>query len=328
MFDPELERFKSEIDIHGYAAAHGYVDDMKASWKAAWVMRHAETNDKIVVRKHKIGGHNLWLSNRTGRRGSIIDFVHYLKGDAGRMDIGAIRRELRSWIGEAPAAVPSYSAPAETLKDHEKDRVKVRKAYAKMRAAVEGHPYLAHRRALPQALLASERFAGRIRIDARGNAIFPHFDAAGLCGYEIKNVEFTGFASGGSKALWLSRKSPDDKRLVFCESAIDALSHAALFPDDHARYASTGGGLNDKQPEIIRAAIARMPQGSEIVAAMDADEPGRRYAETVRQALEVTGRADLRFVMQEPEGAKDWNDLLRAKPQPLLPFRPEEASPG
>lgn len=328
MFDAELERFKTEINIHDYAAAHGYVEDKKASWKTAWVMRHAESNDKIVVRKYKIGGHNLWLSNRTGRRGSIIDFVHYLKGDAGRMDIRAIRKELRSWIGEAPVAVPSYSAPAETPKDRERDRAEVRKAYAKMRAAVEGHPYLVLRRALPQALLASERFAGRIRIDARSNAIFPHFDGEGLCGYEIKNVEFTGFASGGSKALWLSRKFPDDRRLVLCESAIDALSHAALFPDDHARYASIGGGLNDKQPEIIRSAIAHMPHGSEIVAAMDADEAGRRYAEAVRQAMELTERADLRFVMQEPEGAKDWNDLLHAKPQPFLPYRSEKASPG
>ena len=53
-------------------------------------------------------------------------------------------------------------------------------------------------------LIADERFAGRIRIDNKGNAVFPHFDAEGLSGYELKNVEFTGFASGGAKALWLS----------------------------------------------------------------------------------------------------------------------------
>jgi hypothetical protein len=36
-----------------------------------------------------------------------------------------------------------------------------------------------------------------VRIDSRGNAVFPHFDGAGLCGYEIKNQRFTGFAAGG-----------------------------------------------------------------------------------------------------------------------------------
>ena len=323
--DAELESFKTLIDIRQYAAAQGYVDDRRASWTGADVMRHPATDDKIAVRQED--GHYLWRSYHTGRKGSIIDFVHYIKGGAekGRIDLGAIRKELRPWIGKPPVDVPEYPP----LRRMPKDRVKVETAYAKMRDAVDGHPYLERRRALPQALLVSERFAGRIRIDARGNAVFPHFDSEGLCGYEIKNVEFTGFASGGSKALWLSRKFPDDKRLVICESAIDALSHAALFPDDHARYASIGGGLNDKQPEIIRAAIARMPQGSEIVAAMDADKPGREYAETVRQAVELTGRADLRFSMKEPpEGFKDWNDMLRAKPQPFFPIRPADVVPG
>jgi Toprim-like len=92
-----------------------------------------------------------------------------------------------------------------------------------------------------------------------------------LSGYELKNVGFTGFASGGSKALWLSHELPDDQRLVFCEAAVDALSHAVLFPDNHARYASIGGKPNPQQPELIRAAAARMPNGSEIIAAMDAD---------------------------------------------------------
>ena len=108
--------------------------------------------------------------------------------------------------------------------------------------------------------MGPNRFAGRIRIDARGNAVFPHFDAEGLCGYEIKNRGFTGFASGGSKGLWLSHELPSDNRLVFCESSIDALSHAVLFPDKHARYASIGGKLNPTQPELNAcAAAARLP---------------------------------------------------------------------
>jgi len=76
-------------------------------------------------------------------------------------------------------------------------------------------------------LLTSERFLGRIKIDARGNAVFPHFDTEGLTGYELKNRNFTGFASGGVKALWVSNAKEDDNSIVFCESAIDALSHAA-----------------------------------------------------------------------------------------------------
>lgn len=316
--DAELQTFKTAIDLRAYAAAHGYQLDAKASWRGTSVMRHPVTNDKVII-KRGMDGHYVYFSVRDDRdNGSIIDFVQFRQG----LSLGAVRKELRPWIGQPPVPVP----PFPPLHKTEKDRMKVEAAYAKMRDCVDGHPYLERRRALPASLITSERFAGRIRIDVHGNAVFPHFDAEGLSGYELKNVEFTGFASGGTKALWLSNELPDDARLVITEAAIDALSHAVLFPDIHARYASIGGKPNPQQPELIRAAAARMPHGSEIVAAMDADADGRKLAEVVRDAVKLTGRADLRFVMQEPEGAKDWNDQLRAKPQPFLPCRPEVPS--
>jgi hypothetical protein len=150
--------------------------------------------------------------------------------------------------------VPVFASLPKT----DKDRLKVETAYAAMRDTIDRHLYLELERALPSALLTEARFAGRVRVDDRGNAIFPHFDAEGLSGYEIKNTGFTGYASGGSKALWLSHEQPEDNRFVVTESAIDALSHAVLFPDDHARYASIGGKPNPQQPELIRAAVARM----------------------------------------------------------------------
>ena len=204
--------------------------------------------------------------------------------------------------------------------------MKVEATYQRMKDAMAGHPYLARERAIPAPLLALDRFAGRVRIDARGNAVFPHFDQEVLSGYELKNSGFTGFASGGSKSLWLSHEYPTDNRLVFCESAIDALSHAVLFPDNRARYASIGGKPNPQQPELIRAAAARMPADGEIISAMDADAEGRKLAEIVRQAVELTDRKDLRFTVQEPVGHKDWNDQIRAKPHPLLPYRPKVPS--
>jgi hypothetical protein len=124
----------------------------------------------------------------------------------------------------------------------------------------------------------------------------------------------------------LSHEQADDNRIVFSESAIDALSHAALFPDEHARYASIGGKLNPLQPGLIRAAIARMPAKSKVVSAMDADADGAKLAETVHEALKLTGREDLSYLFQEPFGYKDWNDQLRKRPQHLLPSRAEEMS--
>jgi hypothetical protein len=174
--------------------------------------------------------------------------------------------------------------------------------------------------------LERDRFAGRLRIDARGNAVFPHFDRQGLCGFEIKNRGFTGFAPGGSKGLWTSQEKPDDKVLIFCESAIDALSYAVLFPDERTRYASIGGQISPQQSELMRAAAAGMPPTAKIVAATDADAQGAKLADSIREAVEVTGRDDLVFVFHQPDGFKDWNDQLRNRPAPSLSCRPHEPS--
>jgi hypothetical protein len=323
MFDDELESFKRQIDLRLYAASHGYQRDEKASWRGSDVMRHPTTGDKIVVKfgtKRAPDHWGYYSVRQDGDHGSIIDFAQRRLN----ISLGALRKELRPWIGAPPVKVPAFPPPERTVF---RDRTDVEAAYAKTENA-RRHPYLENERALPAALLALDRFAGRVRIDGRGNAVFPHFDQDGLSGYELKNTGFTGFTAGGSKALWLSHELPDDNRLVFCESAIDALSHAVLFPDNRARYASISGKTNPQQPELIRVAIARMPLSSEIVAAMDADIVGRELAAIVGRAVELSGRLDLKFTTHEPVGHKDWNDQLRARPYPLLPYRLEVPSVG
>lgn len=308
MTDSELEAFKTAIDLRAYAADHGYQLDRKESWRGSSVMRHSN-GDKIIIKRGS-DGHYIYFSVRQDNdNGSIIDFVQ----NRLRMSLGAVRKELRPWIGLQ--ATPS---PYPALPKTAKDRIRVETEFARMHKA-KSYPYLERERAIPAGLLQHQRFAGRIRIDGRGNAVFPHFDGDGLCGFEIKNSGFTGFSSGGTKGLWHSNDELTDNRFVICESAIDGLSHAALFPDDHVRYASIGGQVNPVQPELIRAAIAAMPANSEIVSAMDADEEGGKLAGVVRRAFEVVARDDLRFSLHEPFGHKDWNDQLRVKPQNSFP---------
>jgi hypothetical protein len=313
--DSELDSFKSGIDLRCYAAEHGYRLDRRESWRGSAVMRHAN-GDKIMI-KRDADGHYVYFSVRDDRdNGTIIDFVRNKQGGS----LGAVRKELRQWLGR-----PVQPTPYPALATTGKDRLRIERAYARTREALR-HPYLENERSLSAELLASERFAGRIRIDARGNAVFPHFDEAGICGYEIKNLEFTGFATGGTKGLWMSHEQDRDDRLIFCESAVDALSHASLFPYDRARYASIGGQVNPSQPDLIRAAVARMRAGSEIVAAMDADAAGRKLTEVVQRAVEVSRRDDLDFYDHEPSGFKDWNDQLRGRPK--LPLRPRREEPS
>jgi hypothetical protein len=315
MFDPELESFKSSIDLRAYAANQGYVFDRKESWRGGSVMRHSG-GDKVIIARDA-DGHYVYFSVRNDAdHGTIIDFVRHRL----RLNLGAIRRELRPWVGRQ-----AETLPYPTLLPTTTDRMRVETDYARMQES-SGHPYLENERAIPAALLQSARFAGRVRIDARGNAIFPHFDREGLCGFEIKNRGFTGFAPGGSKGLWLSHETPNDNCLVFCESAIDALSYAVLFPNERARYASLGGQLSPKQCELMRAASACMPGGAKIIAATDADATGGDLADNIREAVELTGRHDLIFILHQPEGFKDWNDQLTNRPKRSPSSRPHEPS--
>jgi hypothetical protein len=316
MSDMELESFK-QIDLRAYAASGGYVLDRKESWRGSAVMRHPN-GSKIIIKRNADDNHYLYFSVRDDRdNGSIIDFVANRKN----LSLGAIRKELRPWIGKSAAELPAYPA----LHVTQKDRVGVEIEFAKMSDALR-HPYLENERGLSAELLQRACFQGRIKIDRRGNAVFPHFDRNGLCGFESKNSGFTSFASGGTKGLWSSIERQDDNCLVFCEGAIDALSYAALFPDPQTRYASIGGQVSPVQKELIRAAAAGMPAKSKIVAAFDSDAAGAELAGVVRAAVDVSDRDDLCFVFHEPFGFKDWNDQLRGKSKRLLPYRPEEPS--
>lgn len=312
--DFELEKFKTDIDIRLYAASQGFQLSRKGSWAGSAVMKHPN-GDKIVIKRDS-DSHWVYFSVKTDSSGSIIDLVKHLHG----CSVGAARKELRAFLCLPSPALPPYPPLMKVVKD----RIRVERAYARMQIALR-HPYLENERGIPREILASRRFAGRVRIDARGNACFPHFDADGLSGFEIKNHEFTGFSTGGTKAIWSSHIESGDNRIAFCESAIDALSLAALEPDERTRYASIGGRPSPAQRQLIRAAIAVMPESSIVAAAMDADAAGRELCEIIREAVRLAGRHDLRFEIREPQDFKDFNDQLRQRPR-VQPCRPEEPS--
>ena len=304
--DSELEAFKRENDLRQFAVSLGYEIDRRESWRGSTVLRRGA--DKIVVKRNG-NGHYVFFSVRDDRdNGTVIDFLQRRQN----LSLGAVRQILRPWIGR-PAIFSQFSK----LEPARADRMRVVGTYRRM-AHAQRFPYLEHERCVPAAVLLSPRFAGRMRIDCLGNTVFPHFDASGLCGYEIKNCGFTGFASGGQKGLWFSHTQPADRRLVLTESAIDALSYAALFPDaeDQTRYASLGGKPSSRQTALIPATIARLPAGAEIVAAFDADDAGRQFVEVIREALASVagerGRSDLIVKSQLPvQEGEDWNQVMQ-----------------
>jgi hypothetical protein len=313
--DEELEGFKTRINLTEYAAGLGYVLDRKASSHNSVAMA-GPSGDKIVIARFH-DRHWVYFSVHQEHSGTILDLVQHVRG----CKLGRARQELRSWSGAGRGRpLPHPDRFRQEIETVSRGRAQVLMDLGRMKD-LSFHRYLEAERKIPRGLLQSARFAGKIRIDARSNVIFPHADRDGPCGYEIKNRNFTGFAKGGEKGLWMSAVRKADTTLVLGEAGIDVLSYAALHLDGNTRYASTAGSLSPNQPALIASAIERMGQGASIVIAMDNDEGGRALADQLEAIAAGTRRRDLAILRDLPAGeGGDWNDRLRAAPPSPAPL--------
>lgn len=299
----ELEAFKSQINLAEYIASQGYQLDRRESSRNSAVMRRGD--DKLIVATDQ-DGHGIYFSVRDDAdHGSIIDFVQRRQG----LNLGQTRKELRPWIGDSSSYRPipeRIHKPAPSTAD----RRSVIAAFTGMQPQPSGgHPYLLGRGLAPETLEDS-RFAGMIRQDSRGNAVFPHYDRAGLSGYELKNDGFTGFSKGGEKRLWHSSNLAHAERVVVVESAIDAMSHAQATGDGESAYISIGGQPSREQWDLIGSALKKSNErGAAVVIATDADAAGDALAERIAALAPGAER-------QRPDRGKDWNDQLQAQQQP------------
>lgn len=297
--DKELQQFKTEINLATFAVAtNGYEIDRRESSRSSLVMRRGE--DKIIVAADR-DGHWIYFSVRDADdNGSIIDFVQRRMG----LNIGQVRRELRPWLSPSgPASFP-YRPPQGEIRKPEpttRDRQQVVRAWLAMELAPD-HPYLIRERGLSSRILVDPRFSGLVKIDKFGNAVFPHHDDAGICGFELKNRNFTGFSKGGVKGVWRSVNIEVARRIVIAESAIDCMSHAQLFPELEAAYVSIGGSMSGSQRELLCALFSRVGL-VEIVIATDNDGGGERLAEELAHLAPVCWR--------EVPTCKDWNEQLK-----------------
>jgi hypothetical protein len=303
MPDAELERFKTAVNLSEFAASKGYALDRRESSRNSATMRHPD-GDKIIIAKNEASGAWIYFSVRDDRdNGTIIDFVQARDGGS----LGHVRKTLRAWLGGSRPVGVQLPAFVPDLLPVSRDRASVMQEWERARACT-ALPYLTSRGIGPD-VLALPRFAGCVRVNQRNNALFPHYDKDGLCGFEIKNKGFTGFAPGGVKGLWYSKAKPTDHWLVLTESAIDAYSFQVLHGGDSARFMSTGGALNLQQPALLRGAMEKMPEGSVIILGFDLDEGGERLTSEVK-AFAPAGRK-VRRMLPDTGTGKDWNDMLK-----------------
>jgi hypothetical protein len=163
--------------------------------------------------------------------------------------------------------------------------------------------YLREDRFVPAKLINSLINSAKLYADKRANAVFL------LLGKEKRVVGAE--LRGTSKKRWLAMapgsrkelgcfyvKRPNTKKMVLCESAIDALSCFAL-NQDVISLSTSGVTAN---PAWLTTFINK---GFEIYCGFDADETGDAFADKMTSLYPVVKR--LRPIKH------DWNDVLKSK---------------
>lgn len=297
--DGELENFKRDIDLIQYCAGCGFEIDRAESSRTSTIMRRGSEKIGVAV---DTDGHWVYSDLRAeGRGGSIIDFVQSSQG----LNLGQVRKELRGARVQIEQIPVSQRAPKPQPSNQ--SRQAVQHAFIKTRMTGGHHPYLQHERGIESTTLTDPRFASMVKIDDRGNAIFPHYDPDGLTGYEIRNTDFKGFSAHGEKTLWVSANLAEASEVIFVEGAINALSHAQLYQNPGAAYVSIGGQMSQRQQELARIVMAKVAErGAVIVFATDADDAGEAHAQKLK-ALSPVGAV---LERDRPQWG-DWNDLVK-----------------
>ena len=298
----DFSRFKSEINLTQYAAHLGYEIDRKKSTRSSIAMRCGA--DKIIISRRG----SLWVYfsvSDDNDNGTIIDFAEK-RTNKSLKEIGC---DLQSWIG-GDMVLPEPKNYAHEVEEQVYDPARVANVFKRCRP-VKNHAYL-ESRGLTGGLLTSPRFTGRIFADRYQNAAFPHYGTQGICGLELKCAEKAVFVKGSEKTLWRSNVRAGDNTLILSEAVIDALSHAALFPNETVIYAATGGGMSPDQAALIGDTLKSAKSITRVILITDNDTGGDRLADKIQNAIGMSGfRGEITRHSPERSG-DDWNDVLKA----------------
>lgn len=300
----ELDQFKSDINLVEFAESYGFQIDLKTSSRNNFILFN-NSGEKLAI-THRSNGHWTYLDVHVETGGTIVDFVQ----SKSQKSLGEVRKELRAWKGSPHYRPIGTQAPAKPSKLNAGQVVSQWNTASPVTSQL---PYL-ESRSIPYSVISDPIFRDRLRIDRRSNLLFPHWNLEGeICGFEMKNSNFTGFATGGTKGLWCSRPRENDQVAIFCETGLDALSLATLFGIERKRFFSFAGRLNSYQPLCIQSAVAKMPARSQVWLAMDHDDAGMKL---VAQLREILTRCEVTILEKLPEKiGYDWNDVLRDESQ-------------
>jgi hypothetical protein len=238
--------------------------------------------------------------------GGAIDLVMHLGG----WEVGAAVGWLERHLGSAPAAAPStsaYSPRSASASSGGQDRG-LRLPAADLAKLDRVCRYLTERRALAADLLQPLVDAQKVYADQRGNAVFLMVagKANRAIGAELRGTgqrAWRGLAPGTRKDagyFWVGSKNA--RKIVLCESAIDAISCFQLHAMQlHAEcICISTAGVRPDAPWLSPLLAC----GYHIHCGFDNDQPGE--AASCQMISRHTS------IKRLPPPAHDWNDALRA----------------
>ena len=291
----ELAELRQRVDCRTVLERAGWRLDVRESTRSA--AKYRQDSGRIVIVTHDGRG---WFAPLDDRRGDVIALAQHVWGGT----LGHARKALRPLAGITPTLLPMR-------RDAEVAPLDGEAAWRLAQPPCPGSAawaYLNGERGLPADVLVRVIQVGVLREGVCGTVWAQHQASTGrISGWEMRGPRYKGFSKGGTKTLfWLGHPSVAD-RLAVTESAIDAMSLAALEGwQEETVYASTGGGYG---PETEMALRGLLPPGAELVVAVDRGAGGEALAVRLEGLAQACG---VRSSLLRPD-AKDWNDQLRGR---------------
>jgi hypothetical protein len=288
-----------QVGIESFAETLGFTRDKVASSKRVAVLRN-DAGDKLLVTAGRKGC-DIYRNERDhADHGDIVDFVMRRL----RLGFNEARDEMARWSGVSADKNHSFH-PEDSEADPSGHRKKSLAVWNDSRWN-SAHPYLLSR-GLDRGTLADPRFADTFRQDWHGNAVFPHHDRGGLCGYERRGPVCKRFGKDVKKGLWFSANLKTASVIVVTESVIDALSHSRLYASAYCAdvaYCALGGSIGSRQRDLLAGLFVKAgDRNALVVIGTDNDGAGDQFFD------DLSLLAPMSLDRLRPIG-KDWNDDL------------------
>lgn len=255
-----------------------------------------QEHDSLHIKNNKAGEVGKWFRFSENKGGNNIQFVQEFMG----LDfISAV--ELLS----NEKAIPFHSHSISKAEPPKNREIMVHDSKEISRIT----DYLHNIRGLSYDAIAGLIADGRLSQEEKtGNAVFKIFDESGLLvGAEkvgTSNVRFKSFDKGAADGYGFEIVSGKPKSTYFFESAIDAISFAALHSEQSDYRLVSMAGV---KPSVVTETMKRYAISPEnIYLCTDNDKAGNEFAEKLIARYSTMKRVT-------PNGAKDWNDILQGR---------------